>query len=237
MACGELVKELLVGLPQVPSLVEDVLIGHLLHFEAFEGRADAHQVLAALFEGSLEFLARLLHIALNGRVAAKVAQVAPNVGLPEETVQVAPHLFELAVVVEHSHLALRHTGEHGTGALGGVVLALVVEEPAHLQPFGLGVHRFEAFVDVFRYLVEVLGLKTRRVHLVEWVNAINVVGAEEFGLLFNEEFLNFGIERILAVEEEGAVLWLELVPSAQRLDVGIGEEGAELTRHMPCESR
>ena len=224
MACCQLGDELLVGLLQIPSLVEDVFVGHLLHFKAFEGGTDAYQILAALLECLLEFLSRGLHIALNGRVAAEVAQIAPDIGLSEETVKVAPHLLELAVIVEHGHLAVRHASEHGFSALWGIVFALIIEEPAHLQPLGLLVNGLEALVDVLGNFVEVFRFETGRIHLVEGVDAVDVVSSEQGGLFLDKEFLYLGIERIFAIEEESAVLRFKLVPGAERLDVGIGEE-------------
>ena len=178
MSVGEFVDDLFVGLGEVPCLLEDVLIGELLHVEALEGRADAHKVVATLGKGFFDAFARLLDAALYVGVAAEVAQVAPDEGLVVEAVVLAPHLLVLAVVVEHRHLALRHAGEHGAGALAGVVLALVIEEPGHLQPLGLRVDGREAFIDVLGDRVEVVGLKTGGIHLVERVDAVDVVGAE-----------------------------------------------------------
>ena len=149
----------------------------------------------------------------------------------------SPHLLVLAVVVKHRHLALRHASEHGAGALTGVILALVVEEPSHLQPLGLGVHGCEALIDVLCHLIEVVGLKTGRVHLVKRINAIDVVGAKQTCLLLEEHALDAAIERVLTIQEIGAVLILKASPSTEGLYVCLGEQVPQCARHMSCKSR
>ena len=234
MAVGHVAGHLGVACGARPCLVEDVLKGELLHVEAFECGAYALEVASALAQGLLQALACLLDVAVQHGVAAEVAQVAPYVGLAVELIVHAPHLGALGKVVEHGHLALGHAGEHGPGALGGEVFALVVEKPPHLQPLSLLVDGLERLVDVPRHLVEVAGLEAGRRHLVEEVDAIDVVGAEEARLLLQKHLLDFGIERVLAVEEVGAVLVGKAVPLAQVLDVGIGVQCLELARHVAC---
>ena len=232
MAVGQFVDHLLVGLVVVPRLLQDVFIGELLHVETLKRRSDAHQIVATLLQGSLDALSRFLDAALHVGVAAEVAQVAPDEWLAVEALVLAPHLLVLAVIVQHGHLALGHAREHGAGALLGVVLTLVVEEPCHLQPLGIGIDGGKTLVDVPRDLVEVVWLKTGRIHLVKRVDAVDVVSAEQTCLLLEEHTLDAAVERILAIEEIGAVSLVKASPGGERLDVGLGKQVAQRSRYM-----
>ena len=149
----------------------------------------------------------------------------------------APHLLVLAVVVQHGHLALGHTREHGAGALLGVVLALVIEEPGHLQPLGLGVHGGQALIDVLRDLVQVLGLEAGWIHLVKRVDAVDVVGAEQPCLFLEEQTLDAAVQRVLAVEKVRAVLLIKARPTSQGLDVRLGEQVPQRPGNVPRKGR
>ena len=233
MAIGQFMDYLLIGLAEVPCFLKNVLVGELLDVQSLERGTDAHEIFATLLQGPLDALAGLLDTALHVGVPAKVAQVTPDERQTIETVVLTPHFFVFAVVVKHRHLALWDAGEHGAGAFTGVVDTLVVEEPCHLQPLSLGVHGSEAFIDVPGHLVQVVGLKTGRIHLVKRVDAIDVVGAEQACLLLKEHALDAAVERILAVEEIGAVLLVKASPPSQGLNVGLGVQVTQGAWHMP----
>ena len=226
-----------IGSAIVPRLVEDVFKWELLHIEALKRRADALEVGTAIFQRRFEQFARLLHIALQHRVAAKVAEVAPNIRLTVELIVHTPHLHTLAEVVEHRHLALWQGGEHGFGHIFGPLVALIVEEPAHLQPFRFLVDGFQRLIHMAREAADVATIVTWSLHFVEKVDAIDVVGAKEASLLLQEFALDFRIQWVFGVEEIGLVILPEAVPRVETLDVGFRKKFGELLGHMAGESR
>ena len=144
----------------------------------------------------------------------------------------APHLFVLAVIVQHRHLSLGHARHHGTCAFSCIVLALVIEEPRHLQPLGIRVDCSQALIDVLRHLVQVVGLKAGWIYLIERVDTVDVVSSEQAYLFLKEHALDAAVQRVLTVEEVGAILLVKTCPIAQCLDVGLGEQLSQLARHM-----
>ena len=221
----------------IPGFIEDVFKRKLLHIEALKRRADAFQIGDAFFQGGFEALARLLHITLHHAIAAKVAQVAPNVGLIEKFIAKAPHLHALAKVVEHRHLALRYGREHCFGYFGRPFIALIVEKPAHLQPLGFFVDRFERTIHMFGEAGNIFAVVTGRFHFVEKVDAVDVVGAKQAGLFFKEQALNFGIERVFRIEEISLIGRFKFIPRIQFFDIGIRVKRGEHSWHMPGKSR
>ena len=121
-------------------------------------------------------------------------------------------------------------------AVLGPVLPLVPEQPGHLQPDGVRVGRREGFVALAAHAGEIVGLPTLRNHLVEQVDAVDVVRPVDFRFLFHELFLDHGEERVHRVQEVRIVLQVEAGPVAHPLDLRIRVDPVQFRRDVTRES-
>ena len=196
MPVGDIVDVLVVGDASVPGLGKDGFVDGLVDSEALEGGAYAHESRAAVSLGVVYPRTVLPEVTLYSGHAAEVAEVAPDVFLAVEFLSALPYLSMVAEIVEDDHPALRHGGEVCLDILVGPVALVGIEEPAHLEPDGVGVDRSHGVVYALRYLGEGLGIPERCVHFVEGIDAVDVVCAVHLGLLFHEVFLDLRIERV-----------------------------------------
>ena len=84
---------------------------------------------------------------------------------------------------------------------------------------------------------QVVGLPAARDHLVEYVDAVDVVGSVDFHFLLEETLLDFGEEFVFRVEEPGVVFQCEAGPVAHPLDLRIGIDAGQFRRDVPGEGR
>ena len=197
--------------------------------ETLQRGAYAYHIARLLLHGIGELAVQLMQVAHQHGVASKVTEIAPDIGLTEETVRFAPHLGLLAEIVEEHHLPLRHSGEIGMQPFGSPLVAFVIKHPAHLEPLCLWVHLLQRGVDVARHACQIVRLPTGRVHLVERVNSIDMVGAIEGSLFLKVFALYDGEKAVGGVHEIGG---FETAPAAQPLDVGLGVALGNLAWHM-----
>ena len=124
----------------VPSLLEDVFIHKGVAVEAFKGGTDTHEVVSTCLKSVFYPLVDDIEVAGQHRVAAKVAEVAPDVRHTVIAVGAFPNRLTLAVVVQQQATVLVEGGDISLDAVVNLpILALVPEEPGHLQPSGFGI--------------------------------------------------------------------------------------------------
>ena len=222
-------------LRHIPRLLQHIFIDIGIAVESLERAADSAEIVAAFAEGILHTFVNRLEIAHQHGVAAEVAQVAPDVGHAEELLGALPHLLPFAVVVEHQLALRREGGQVGLHAVVQPVLALVVEEPAHLQPGGLRISLFKRFIDLAAHAAQILGFPGGRHQFVEDVDSVDMVGAVDFGLQGDELLLDLGVEVAHRIEETAGILILIAGPGLQLRDGGIRADAFQFARHVTGE--
>lgn len=149
----------------------------------------------------------------------------------------APHLRILAIIVQQQHLVLRYGRDERFDPVVVPLVAVEVEQPRHLEPFGLGIGFGHRVVNRPGDPGEELRFPARRIDLVERIGTVNMVRAEECGLLGEELPLNPREERIERIEEMAAVTILETAPFAHARDFGLRVNFTQLRGDMPGEGR
>ena len=113
----------------------------------------------------------------------------------------APNLLILTPIVKQDKLALRHSGEESLNALWSPCGLIEIEHPSHLQPCGLRVDVGEGAIDALSHCGKVGGVFRRQLHLIEGVDAVDMVGAELLNHLADVAMLYLSEEAVLRVEE------------------------------------
>ena len=131
----------------------------------------------------------------------------------------------------------RHRSDVGLDAVVDLpILTLVPKQPSHLEPFGLRVGGLKRFIHLTAHASEVFRLPTRGNHLVEDVDAVDMVGAVKLNLFLDELLLYHGIQLALGVEELAPAGAVESCPIAQGGQGCIGIDALDARRHVTCES-
>ena len=219
---------------RVPSPFKQIFINLRAHIKGFQRGADALHVGAGLTQSGRQSFLQIMDVAHQHRIAAEIAQIAPDERLPEERLRGAPHLRFFTEIIEKDQFFTGHSRQVGTQAFRGPRLAFVVKHPRHLQPSGLRVGLTQGVVDVFRHIRQIFRLPLRRVHLIERIHAIDVVGAENGCLLVQKTFLNLGKQRIRRIQK---MCRFEAAPRTQWLDVRLRVHIGKTGRHVARESR
>ena len=198
----------------------------------------ADEVVATLLEGTLDPHVYRVEVAGQHGVAAEVAEVTPDVRHAIIGVGALPHGLSLAVVIEHDVSVYRHGSDVGLDAVVDFpILAFVPEQPCHLQPLGIGVGGLQRLIYLTAHTTEVFGLPARRDHLIEDVDAIDMVGAVELYLFLDELLLDDGIQLALGVKELAPTGAVEARPVAQRGQWRIGINPCDARWHVACKTR
>ena len=185
-AVGPGLNPFLVGALMVPCLFEDIFIEEGVHIERFEGGAEAPEIRAAMTDHLFDAAAGFLQVAGQHGVAAEIAQIAPQEGLTEIRVGIAPHLGVLGKIVEQDHLVARNGIDKGVDARVGPVAPVEIEQPGHLEPAGFGIALGDGLVNGARHGGQIFRFPAGRLDFVERVGSVDVVCAVKTGLLFEK---------------------------------------------------
>ena len=125
-----------------------------------------------------------------------------------------PSKHPIVVIVKHYQFPLRDTAQEGFHILRGPVIAVVDEEPSHLQPHRIGVRSAEGFTERLAHTCKRFRIPRRGIHFVEGIQSPYVVRSEESFGFFHAGFLDFGIKGIGRRKEPAAIWVAEISPVA-----------------------
>ena len=222
-------------LRQRPGFFEEELVDVRVAVEAFQRGADAGHIVSAVFQGVFNLLAHVAEFAHQGGVAAEVAQIAPDIRHAEEALGAFPHFLPVTEIVQQDLPVGGEGRKIGLHAVVGPILAFVVEEPAHLQPGGFRVSRFQRLEYLTAHAGQIVGFPTGRHQFVEDVNAVNVVSAVNLGFLLHELLLNLGIKFAHGIQEGAGIFVLIARPGFQLRERSVRVQAGELARNVACE--
>ena len=187
----------------VPCFFKDKLIHERVAVESLECGADAAEVLSSVDERVFDAFIDFSDVAGEHRVAAEVAEVAPDVGHAVVSVGLLPDFLPLAVVVEQQLLLGRVGGDVRLDAVVRPVFPFVPEEPGHLQPHRVFVSSAQRFVHLSAHTLQVGRVIARRSNFVEQVDAVDMVCPVGLYLHVDEHLLHLLEERVHRVEKTG----------------------------------
>ena len=128
----------------IPGFLKHILIHEGITVEAFQGGADAHEVVTTFLESAFNADVDRVEVAGKHGVASEVAEVTPDVRHAVVGFGAFPHGLSFAVVIEHDVPVFRHGGDVGLYAVVHFpVLTLVPEEPCHFKPSCVRVSGFQ----------------------------------------------------------------------------------------------
>ena len=139
-------------------------------------------------------------------VSAEVSKVAEYVRLAVETVSIFPYRGVLRIVVKDGYFSLRNGLQICFYVFRSPVFTVVMEHPSHLEPLGVRVHCGNASVSVSGNSCQRFRVPGGGVHLIEKVESVNMVCAEQLSLFMEEILLDEGVEAVRRAQEIAAVL-------------------------------
>ena len=147
-----------------------------------------------------------------------------------------PQLYIFTMIIQQNQFIGRNPGQQSFHPRCCPQFSIMIKHPCHLQPHGIGVSSSQRFIHIRRYLCQIFGFPARRIHLVKRVHTINMVCPEHLFLFFQETLLNLCKKRFFGIQEMTAIRIAETRPFPQILNIGIGVNPFQGSRHMTCKS-
>ena len=222
---------------RIPGFLENELVHERVAVETLEGGTEALEIRTCFREGAFNALGDVGEVAGKIGIPTEVAQVAPDERDAVIALRLAPDLLPLAIVVQQQGLLGGIGGDVGLDPVLCPVLAFVPEQPGHLQPDGIRIDGGEGLVALAAHPGKIVRLPALGNHLVEEVDAVDVVGTVYFGLFLHELLLDDREERVHRVQEVRIVFQVESRPVAHPLDLRLRIDPVQLRRHVAGEGR
>ena len=196
MAVGKFVYPLLGAEGIIPGQAEHEFMVVGIGPEAFQGGSHALEVGSSVAEGFSVERNEGGEVAVEQGVASEIQQGAGDVVVPVEPVSEFPTQDPVVVVIQHYHFPPRDASQEGFHILRGPMLAVVDQEPSHLHPYCLGICGLQGIVEGRSHSCERGRVPARGIHFVEGVKPVEMVRAEQGGLLFYVGLLYFCVESV-----------------------------------------
>ena len=100
------------------------------------------------------------------------------------------------------------------------IFPIMVEHPRHLHPFCLRIKIGNRPINIVRNIFQIVRLPTRRINLVERIDAIHMIRPEHARLLCEIKPLHDCKQRIFRIQEMASIAIVESGPFAQIFNVG-----------------
>ena len=84
----------------IPCLVKYKFVHKRVYIKAFKSCSQAIDIVSSLLEESFNLEINIIQIACYHRIAAKITQITPNIGIPVIFFSISPDFCMIAIVIE-----------------------------------------------------------------------------------------------------------------------------------------